>query len=250
RAPVPRRWRAAARGARPLCPEGVRGAVVVLTCLALCSAALAQDKQRFAEAQKQNQGALRSYTWKSRTELKLKGETKNVKLEQVRYDLDGQLQKTPLGGAPQQPQQQQGRGLRGRLKTKVVENKKEEFAELMQKLAHLVGSYGHMPPDRLQAFAEGATFSRGADALQGTIHIQGANVLQPGDALSVWIDPATQMMRRVEIQTALDGKPVTAVSEFRSVAGGPTYQARSVLQYPEKQVEVTIDNYEYQRGGQ
>ena len=61
---------------------------------------LAQGGAPFAESQKANAQALRQYTWKSRTELKLKGESKSVKLEQVRYDLNGKLQKTPIGAPP------------------------------------------------------------------------------------------------------------------------------------------------------
>ena len=76
----------------------LRAAVVLI---ALGSAlVLAQEPPSFAASQKANAQALRKYTWKSRTELKLKGESKNVKLEQVRYDMDGKLQKTPLGGPP------------------------------------------------------------------------------------------------------------------------------------------------------
>ena len=61
-------------------------------------ALIAQDKEKFAQAQQQNKEALKQYAWKSRTELKMKGESKNISLEQVRYDLDGKLQKTPLTG--------------------------------------------------------------------------------------------------------------------------------------------------------
>ena len=75
-------------------------AAVVLIALA-SGLVLAQEPPSFAASQKANAQALRQYSWKSRTELKLKGESKNVKLEQVRYDLDGKLQKTPLGGSPQ-----------------------------------------------------------------------------------------------------------------------------------------------------
>ena len=55
--------------------------------------------------------------------------------------------------------------------------------------------------------------------------------------------------RRVEIGTALEKKPVRLVSEYRDVNDGPTYQARAVLQYPEKQVELTVENFEYQHVG-
>ena len=67
-----------------------------------------------AEAQQENKAALREYTWQSRTEIKLKGESKNVKVEQVRYDLDGALQKTPIAGTDEQPEQEATGGRRRR----------------------------------------------------------------------------------------------------------------------------------------
>ena len=220
---------------------------------ALCSAmALAQDKVQpsFAETQKANAQALRQYNWKSRTEIKLKGESKNVKLEQVRYDADGKLQKTPIGAPPAAaPAPQGGGGGRGgRLKAKVIENKKEEFGELMQGLGQLVASYGHLPPDKLQAFKANATTGKGEGALEGTARIQGLDVLEQGDSVTIWIDPASQMMRRVEIKTIYDTKPATVVADYQSVPNGPTYMARAVLTYPEKNVELTVDNSDYVPG--
>jgi hypothetical protein len=213
----------------------------------ISSVVLAQNPPSFADSQKANLQALRQYTWKSRTEIKLKGESKNVKLEQVRYDLNGKLQKTPLGGTPQAaPAPEQG-GRGGRLKKKVIENKKEEFGELMQGLGQLVASYGHLPPDKMQAFKASANVGRGEGAMQGTAQISGANVLQQGDSMTIWIDPASQMMRRVEINTIYEKKPATLTADYRTVANGPTYMARAVLVYPDKQVELTVDAYEYER---
>jgi hypothetical protein len=231
--------------------ETVNPLRAALVLIALGSAlVLAQGPPSFAESQKANAQALRQYTWKSRTEIKLKGESKNVKLEQVRYDVDGKLQKTPLGGpppaAPAAQPQQGGRG--GRLKKKVIENKKEEFGEMMQGLGQLVASYGQLPPDKLQAFAANATKGRGEGAMQGTAQIQGLDVLQQGDSMTIWIDPASQMMRRVEIKTIYEKKPATLVADYRSVPNGPTYMARAVLTYPEKNVELTVDNTDYVLG--
>jgi hypothetical protein len=210
----------------------------------------AQQKQQFAAAQKQNREALQHYTWKSRTEIKMKGESKSVQLEQVRYDLNAKLQKTPIEGAPQQEAADAGgkRGGRrgGRLKQKIIENKKEEFAALLKSLGQLVAGYAHLPPDEMQAFAEGAAVGPGEGE---TLLIKGVNVLQPGDTMSVWIDPSSYMMKRVEIHTAFEEKPVHFVTEFRGVAEGPTYPARSVLEYPDKEVELIVDNYDYQRLG-
>jgi hypothetical protein len=54
------------------------------------------------------------------------------------------------------------------------------------------------------------------------------------------------MMRRVEITTALDAKPVHLVADYRSLDNGLTYQARAVLRYPDKQMDLTVENFEYQ----
>ena len=81
------------------------------------------------------------------------------------------------------------------------------------------------------------------------MRIQGGDVLQPGDAMTLWIDPTSRMMKRVEITTALEEKPVTVVSEYQSLTDGPTYQGRSVVSYPAKEVELTVENHDYQRTG-
>jgi hypothetical protein len=237
------------RCTRTISPLSATVALVVL-----CSAmVLGQDNVQpsFAESQKANAQALRQYSWKSRTEIKLKGESKNIKLEQVRYDASGTLQKTPIGAPPAAAAApaQGGRGGRGgRVKTKVIENKKEEFGELMKGLGQLVASYGQLPPDRLQAFKATATTGRGEGALQGTARVEGVNVLEQGDSVTIWIDPASQMMRRVEIKTIYDNKPATLVADYQSVPNGPTYMARAVLTCPEKNVELTVDNSEYVQG--
>jgi hypothetical protein len=115
----------------------------VFTCAVVLAAASARNAE-FVQAQQANSSALREYTWKSRTELSLHGEVKNIKLEQVRYDLDGRLQKTPIGGAAEESSSPRRGGPIGK---RVAARKKEEFKELMQELAALAGGYSHLPLD-------------------------------------------------------------------------------------------------------
>lgn len=221
--------------------------------LTLAPLAFGQQKEQFARAQKENSAALKQYTWKSRTEIKMKGESKSVKVEQVRYDLDGKQQKTQIGEpAQQQSQQESGRRGRrggGRVKQKIIENKKEEFAELMKNLAQLVGSYAHMPPDKMQAFAQNATVAQGQGANGDQLLIQGSNALVQGDTMSIWIDPASYGMRRIEIHTSFEDKPVHFTGEFKALLDGPTYPARLRLEYPDKEVELIVEGYDYQKVG-
>ncbi len=233
----------------------VRSVVLVLgSSLALAAGVFGQHKEQFAQAQKENSAALKQYTWKSRTEIKVKGESKNVKVEQVRYDLDGKQQKTQIGEPPQQGAQQEtgrrgGRRGRGRVKEKIIQNKKAEFAELMQSLGQLVGSYAHIPPDKMQAFAQNATVAQGQGESGDQVLIQGSNALVSGDTMSIWIDPSSYGMRRIEIHTSFEGKPVHFTGEFQALTDGPTYPARLRLDYPDKEVELTVENYDYQKLG-
>jgi hypothetical protein len=66
--------------------------------------------------------------------------------------------------------------------------------------------------------------------------------------MTIWVDPASQMMRRVEIKTIYDKKPATVVADYQRAQNGPTYMARAVLTYPEKNVELTVDNSDYVPG--
>src|SRR5262245_9818535 len=78
-------------------------------------------KQNLAESQKR----LRQYEWIETTTISLKGEEKSRKQQRVYYGADGTLTKAPIAAAPaSQPQQSGRRG--GRLKQRIVENKKDE----------------------------------------------------------------------------------------------------------------------------
>jgi hypothetical protein len=87
----------------------------------------------------QNQQALRSYTWIEKTELSLKGEVKNTKIESCRFGPDGNVQKTQVSDPP--PPAEKKRGLRG----KVIEKKTGEMKAELEAAATLAHSY--VPPD-------------------------------------------------------------------------------------------------------
>ena len=59
----------------------------------------------------------------------------------------------------------------------------------------------------------------------------------------------TMQVCKVAITTSYDQKPARIVCYYQSVPGGPNYMARAVLDYPEKGVQVLVENFEYQRAG-
>ena len=77
--------------------------------------------------------------------ISLKGEEKARKQNRAYYGADGKLTKVPIGAPPAKAESQGGGGGRsGRLKERVVENKKDEMQEYMQKAVALVHKY--VPP--------------------------------------------------------------------------------------------------------
>lgn len=120
---------------------------------------------------------------------------------------------------------------------------------MMKGLAELVTSYAHIAPDKLQALIQNASVSQGQGADAGTVQIIGKNALQPGDSMSLWVNKSSLMFHRVVIETSYDKKPVKVVCDYGTVANGPNYMAKAVVDYPEKGVQVLVENFEHQRSG-
>jgi hypothetical protein len=110
--------------------------VPMIACALLASRpADAQELQQKLAAAKEaaarNQQALRSYSWIEKTELLLKSEVKNTKVDSCRYGPDGTVVKTAVV-EPQPPEKKPG--LRG----KVIEKKTGEMKEELESAVALV----------------------------------------------------------------------------------------------------------------
>ncbi|MGD9903390.1 MAG: hypothetical protein AB7U83_07955 [Vicinamibacterales bacterium] len=207
---------------------------------------LAAQQREFAQAQQANQAALRQYSWKSRTELTVHGEVKQVRLEQVRHDFDGRLQKTTIGGESAAETSRSGPpGPGGALRKRVVARKTEAFKDMLGELAALAESYAHPRADRMQAFAARAVITKGQGLETGSIRIQGRDLVLTGDTVTMWVAPAGFAIRRVEIATRYGTDPVSILADYRSLENGLTYQARATLRYPDQAVEIVVETFDY-----
>jgi hypothetical protein len=207
---------------------------VIAAIVGLTTTIAAQTNQKLTQAQKENKLALMKYEWKSRTEIQKDGETKKDQLVQVSYDRDGNLLQATIASSPEPDLPT--RGLRGL----IAQNKKKDFMKKLDQLKALAKSYSDLPADKMQRFTSTAKVSTD----QKLIRIQGYDVLQAGDSLTMWVDPMSQRQRRIEIMTALDSKPVSIVSEFQDIQGGPTYMARNQVSYGNSLVIIT-QNFDY-----
>jgi hypothetical protein len=218
---------------------------VVAVAIMLCagSSAHAQRDQKFAQAQKQNAQALRQYTWKSRSEVRKDGDVKSTKLFLTRYAPDGtQVQVLLEEDSAKLPKF----GLRGM----IAKKRKEGAAQIIEALQKLAKSYGELPPAKMQEFMARATATLETNTPQPLLRLEANDVLQPNDSMTVWVDANTRRQRRIEINSSYDAKPVRIVSEFRDLPGGPTYMARSVVDYPREELTLTVENFDHQHDAQ
>ena len=206
------------------------------------AAGLQEKVAAVKQSMAQNQAALKAYQWTSHTEILLKGEVKKTKDELCRYGPDGTVQKTELD--PNSPEGRR-RGLRGR----IVEKKKEELADYMNRAESLIHDYV-LPNSQTveQAFQQG-NLTLG-EAAPGTIQIQIKNYWKTGDSLTLTFNSAAKALTALMVNTYLDEKdPITLQVNFQTLPDGTNYPATTLLNAPEKKVTVQVQNANYERVG-
>jgi len=220
-------------------PRMIRFVVALSLPLLFASSVRAQGPDpaalagQYAANAKQNATLMRSYMWKMRVELTLKGEVKPASVYQLRFDLDGKLQKTLLTPPPEKP-----RGLGHRIK----EQKIEEFKDWAGDLAEVVKQYMAPTPGNMMDFYSKAAISQAPD---GTAQVSAGGFLKPGDSATFWIDKATKIPVRYAFTTALDADAVSGKVEYGKVDGGPQYAARITVSVPSKELTAKVETYEY-----
>ena len=201
--------------------------------------AFAQQDQKFAIAARQNAQALHHYTWKSQTQIRKEGEVKATKLYSSRYAADGSVVQLLI---EEHSTKLPKFGIRGI----VARKKKEEAQEMIEGLQQLAKSYGELPPAKMQEFMKTAKATLDTNAAQPLLRLESRGVLQPGDSMIVWLDANTRQQRRVEINSTFDAYPVRIITEFRDLPNGPTYLARSLVDYPREELTLTMENFDYE----
>ncbi len=213
--------------------------------------ALQEKVAAVKESMARNQAALRQYSWTARTEISLKGEVKKTTEAICRYGPDGSVQKTPLGAPPAQAQQQKGGRRGGGVKARVVEKKKDELEDYMERAAALIHNYVPPTPPRLQEALQSGNASAGP-AGPGEVQLKFSNYFKPGDALVLSLDSAAKTLRQVSVNSYLDDEKdaVSLRVDFASLPDGANYASVVTLNAPAKKIQVTTRNLNYQKSAQ
>ena len=195
---------------------------------------LQQKLMAMKQAAAANKQRLKQYQWVETSQITLKGEQKPERVYQCSYGPNGQVQKVPMGA---QPQQQQQRGLRGR----VVEKKTEEMKDYMQQVQSLLSLYVPPNAELMQQAFQKKNVSLDKNMGASGVQLVFSNYAKQGDQMTVGFNTATKKITTINVNTYMDDPKdaVTLSVQMASLPDGTNYAQQTVLNATAKQMQVT-----------
>ena len=189
----------------------------------------------YAQAAKANAALLRHYTFQMRVALTAKSNAQPPKLYQMNFDPNGKLQKTLLSAPSAGPSG-------GPVLNRMEQRKSDEFKQWAGQLVDLVKQYMTPTPGKMSDF-----FSRAhiLSSSQDAVAYLTSSFLQPGDTVTIWINPRTRAMTHYSFNTMLQEDMVQGQVQFAQVPSGPRYPSQLTVNVPSKQVNVVVTTFNF-----
>ncbi len=217
----------------------------VIGILLSLGAMTAQDQgggmgAKILAARQANAALMQQYTWNCRTEIHVDDKLKDVRIDQVQYGPDGNLQRTQLNNqAFNQPF--------GFFRKLAAESEMKQLEQYLTGLRGLLNQYTLPTAGKVNAFISSSTVSP-VKAPDGTalLKLTGTGVVVPGDTMAIWADSATHKLRKVEISTTYEGVPATITATYKTAKSGMNYMSLAQIDVPSKKVVLMIHDYDYE----
>ena len=191
-----------------------------------------------------SQTRLKQYQWVETTVVLLKGEEKSRKQQQCYYGADGGLQKIEINASPEPDKK---RGLRGR----IIEKKKEELKDYMERAVTLVKNYVPPSPGKIQAVRDAGNVTIEMLEPGKRARLNFRNYLRVGDNLGIEVDLVSNRPLGLKVATYLDDMKdaVTLDAHMGQLNDDTSYASEITLNATAKNVKVVVQNSGYRKGG-
>ena len=196
--------------------------------LALTLSGLAQDPGPLLSNPK-----LKAYNWKSQIQITVSGQVKTTVVQQITWTPAGEQQKLELSRTEAQ-QKKPIVPMRRLLARRKASKSKEWFQGLQAQLAR----YQKLPD------LKGRTSTEMAN---GQAVISAQDVVQPGDKLTVFVDPKTRQPLQGEVVTQYDESDVKIHLTFSQLEPGLSAISKTVCEVPDHEVTITVTNSGYSK---
>lgn len=187
---------------------------------------------------------IKAYEWIETIVVQRDGEQKARIQNRVYYGADGKLQKIQVSSTKAQQSGRTPRGVRGAIRAKVVENKKEELSDYMKAAVRTVKLYIPPDPDQIKKAKEAGKVSFTPLEPGKRVRLDFRDYEKPGDTLSMEMDFANSRISGIAVNSYIDDPSdvVTLNGRFQTLPDGVSYPARVVLDAPEKGMTVVVTN--------
>lgn len=211
--------------------------------MALAITAMAQQQiSTLMTGMAANAKQLKRYTYKQRTEMYYKGQLKNTKLDEIHFNVSGERVVIPLGEQKAESGSHR-RGPGSRLVAKKIENKQEETKQYVERIMFLTSRYLAPELSKFQAALANADVTKSMGSSLIRIHLR--DFVKDGDMMTMTFDSATNRPVKTEVETTLDGGPVSITLTFDQVHEGPNFPGRTVVRSDAEEIEVRMLTYDY-----
>ena len=223
-----------------------RFVMIAAVTLSIIAPALAQNpaiQEKLAEVKQaaaENKQKIRQYQWTETTQLTLKGDAKPPTKNLCQYGPDGKVQKTMIGTPPPPPSG-------GKMKQKVIANKKAEMKDYMQDVKTVLAMYVPPDPQKMQAAFQAGKVS--LNPAGSAVNLVFADYAQPGDKMTLTFDTAAKKISALKIDTYMGEEKdvVTLQVQMASLPDGTNYESQTILNATAKQLVVTTTNSDYKK---
>lgn len=202
----------------------------------------------YSRSLKQNRVLMKEYSWKSRVEIEIEGEKKAAQIAHIRFNTDGELERTVVAS---ESDVKKKRGIRGRIQRK----KQQETRELVQTVAKLLMRYELPSTGTMVDFFERSGIDRAA-AEGGPIRISGEKMIKSGDEVTIWIDAETQRPTELVVHTWVpkeedseDRVRVDSKTEYGTLGNGAAYPKKTTVKIPALEMHLEIEQFDHIKQG-
>jgi hypothetical protein len=182
---------------------------------------------------------LTNYSFQQRTAVQIDGELKNTTLVQVAFGPDNSPITTTISSEPPEDLP------RGPLRRAIAENKLQEMKGMIGQVVQLSNSYLMLNQEKLAQIGQvGQVWMTPGGS---TIRVVASGVQQPGDQVTITCDGETKRQLKTEVQTRVFDGPMTVFALYQKSFTGLNYNAETVVNVPEKGLQITINTFNYIR---
>jgi hypothetical protein len=201
-----------------------------------------QKVMAIKQAQAANKQRLAQYTWQETETIGIRGNVKDTKIYQVQIGANGQPQKTQVSDQKTQPS-----GRQGRIKARIVENKKEEYQDYGRQIGALAKQYTTPDTERLTQAKQAGNIS--VQPGEGSVGLVIKNYVKQGDSLTMTIDPQTHSPVSVRVNSYLNdpSDAVTILAQFAQLPDGTNHVSSVTINGVSKQLTINEQNANYQK---